>query len=137
MKKLILVFLCIIAFSISNAQDNNLKGDWNIIEFQKIINNENSETTTEDQLREEGAIWDLFFMEDSSFKQTSNMLGNGTTNSQEGQWKTLENNLMISIQIGGSNFDLNYSYDLQENVLVLTRTNPNGTMKVVAKFKKK
>lgn len=136
MKKLILVFLGIITFSMLNAQDNKLKGDRNIIEFE-IIADEGSQKFNEDQLKEAGGIMDLFFMKDGAFKQTSNIGGTETPETYEGQWKTSDNNLTLSLQIDESNIDVNYTYDLQENALVLTFTDPEGTMKTIYKFKKK
>ena len=130
------VFFCIITFSISNAQVGDLIGTWNINEFA-VVNDENIEEMNEDKLKENGSVWDLFFMEEGKFKQTSNMSGTGTMDSQEGIWKTSDDNLTISLEMNGRKFDLNYTYELKENILVLNRSNPMGTMKIVSKFKKK
>jgi len=135
MKNLILAFSLVISYSISNAQNTDLIGSWEIIEFT-INSNENSDVRTEDQLKSEGSIWDLFFMEENKFKQTSNMSGTGTMDSQEGTWNALNDNLTIELQMNGQKFKLNYTYVVKDNILVLSRSNPNGTMKIVSKFKK-
>lgn len=130
------VFFCIITFSISNAQVGDLIGTWNINEFG-VVNGYNIEEMNEDKLKENGSVWDLFFMEEGKFKQTSNMSGTGTMDSREGIWKTSDDKLTISLEMNGRKFDLNYTYELKENILVLNRSNPTGTMKIVSKFKKK
>ena len=136
MKTYLLVLFCIATFSISNAQVKDLIGTWNIIDFATISDN-NSEKMTEDKLKENGSVWDLFFMEEGKFKQTSNMSGTGTMDSQEGVWKTSDKNLTIGLQMNDRKFELNYTYELKENILVLTRSNPMGTMKIVSTFRKK
>jgi hypothetical protein len=136
MKTYLIVLFCIVSFAFSNAQVKDLVGTWNLIEFT-VISDNNSEKMNEDKLKENGSVWDLFFMEEGKFKQTSNMSGTGTMDSQEGVWKTSENNLTIGLQINDRKFDLNYTYELKENILVLTRANPMGTMKIIATFRKK
>ncbi len=136
MKTYLLVLFCIATFSISNAQVKDLIGTWNIIDFATISDNNNVKMT-EDKLKENGSVWDLFFMEEGKFKQTSNMSGTGTMDSQEGDWKTSDKNLTIGLQINDRKFELIYTYELKENILVLTRSNPMGTMKIVSTFRKK
>ena len=87
MKTLFMALLFMAMFSISIAQDSKLIGTWNIIEFE-MISGEESEKMTEEQLTSEGSVWDLFIMEDGLFKQTSNMSGTGTMDSQEGTWES-------------------------------------------------
>ena len=136
MKTLIIVLFCITIFCISNPQDIDLIGTWNIVEFA-VISNENSEKMTEEKLKDDGSVWDLFFEEGGKFKQTSNMSGTGTMDSQEGTWETSDDNLMFVLQMNDSKLELNYTYELKENILILKRSNPMGTMKIVSKFKKK
>jgi len=135
MKTLFFIFFCIATYSISNAQTTDLIGSWEIIEFA-INSNENSDIRTEDQLKKDNSVWNLFFMDQGKFKQTSNMSGTGTIDSQEGTWKTLEDELTLELQMNGQKFNLNYTFLLTENILILNRSNPMGTMKIVSKFKK-
>ena len=136
MRTLIIVLFCFTIFCISNAQDIDLIGTWNIIEFA-VISDENSERMTEDKLKEDGSVWDLFFEEEGKFKQTSNMSGTGTMDSQEGTWETSDENLTFVFQMNDRKLELTYTYELKENILILKRSNPMGTMKIVSKFKKK
>jgi hypothetical protein len=136
MKTYLLVLFCIATFSISNAQVKDMIGTWNIIDFA-TTSATNSEKMTEDKLKENGSVWDLFFMEEGKFKQTSNMSGTGTMDSQEGVWKTSDKNLTIGLQMNGRKFELNYTYELKDNILVLTRGNPMGTIRIVSTFRRK
>lgn len=122
--------------SIPNPDIKEFIGNWNIIEFE-FMSDEKSDKMTNDKLKEDASVWDLFFMEKGKFKQTSNMSGTGTMDSQEGEWKAWDDHLTISIQMNGRKFEMKYTYELKENILVLKRSNPGGTMKIISKFKKK
>ncbi len=135
MKTFILAFFCITAISMSNAQVTNMIGTWNIIEFATITD-ENSEKMTEDKLKEDGSVWDLIFNEEGKIKQTSNMR-TGSIESQEGTWDIAEDTLSLIFQMNDRKIELNYTYELKENILVLMRNNPMGTLKIVSKFRKK
>ncbi len=122
--------------SIPNPQIKDLIGTWNIIEFDAFIDGKNDEFI-KDKLTEDGSVWDLFLKEKGEFKQTSNMSGTGTMDSQEGAWKAWDDNLVISLQMNGHKFEMNYTYELKDNILVLKRSNPQGTRKIISKFDKK
>ena len=132
----LVLFFCISIVFISNAQVIELIGTWNLNEFT-VINQGNKETLNSDKLKEDGSVWDLFFMEKSKFKQTSNMSGSGTMDSQEGEWKTSGDNLKLILNIKGQKRELDYTYKLKDNTLILNRSHPMGTMTIIAKFKKK
>ncbi|MCK5401938.1 MAG: hypothetical protein KAJ28_09925 [Flavobacteriaceae bacterium] len=135
MKTLIMTLICTITFTISTAQVPELMGSWNIIEFE-VINDNNTNKRTETSLRKDGAVWDLFIMEESKFKQTSNMR-TGSIESHEGEWNDSENLLTFKILVNNQEINLVYSYELNENILVIERNNPKGTLRIIAKFRKK
>ena len=135
MKTLIITLFCISTFSITTAQKTNLIGTWNIIEF-KIINENNSNKTTKDQLKENESVWDLVFIEKGKFKQSSNM-HSGNLESQNGTWETSENNLTLTLLINDSEIELGYEYEIKDNILILKRSNPMETMRIISKFYKK
>ena len=135
MKTLIMTLICTITFTISTAQVPELMGSWNIIEFE-VINDNNTNKRTETSLRKDGAVWDLFIMEESKFKQTSNMR-TGSIESHEGEWNDSENLLTFKILVNNQEINLVYSYELNENILVIERNNPTGTLRIIAKFRKK
>jgi len=129
--------------SIPNPDIKDLIGTWNIIDFE-IVGNEMSDKINKDKIKENGLVWDLFLMENGKFKQNnnfgflkfSNMNKSGMA-SYEGEWRAWDENLTISFQMNNRKFDMNYTYDLNENILVLMRSNPIGTMKIVCQYKKK
>ena len=134
MKTLFATFFCIATCLVSNAQTTDLNGSWDIIEFG-MVSDENTNKTEEDQLKKDGSVWSLFFMEEGKFKQSSNMR-TGTMESQEGTWKTSEDILALELQFNEKIIKLEYTFELKENILVLNRSNPMGTMKIVTKFRK-
>ena len=119
MKTLFVIFFCFATYTVSDAQTIDLIGSWEIIDFSMTSHSK----------------WSLFFMDDGKFKQTSNMR-TGTMESHEGTWKTLEDILTLELQLNEQTINLNYTFKLKENVLVLNRSMPRGTMKVVCKFRK-
>jgi len=134
MKALFTAFFCITTCLVSFGQTIDLVGSWDIIEFG-MVSDDNTSKTEEDQLKQNGSVWSLFFMEEGRVKQTSNMR-NGTMESQEGKWKTSEDILALELQFNEQIIELEYKFELKENILVLNRSNPMGTMKIVTKFKK-
>lgn len=128
---LFLMGLC----SILKAQETNLIGTWNIIEFS-MTNDDNVNQMTEDSLKENNSIWDLNLLEDGTLRQTSNMR-NGETEIQEGSWKTVNGNLIITLKINDRDITIEYGYELTEHILTLKRSNPMGTMSIETKFRKK
>ena len=136
MKALLLTFLCAYLFVTSVAQDNNLIGTWSIIDLT-YVSDQGTQKIMEAEIKAGTAITDLYIMNDGKFKQTSNMSGTGTMDTYEGTWKTAENNLIFTLKIGEQVADIEYKYELKENILYLVRSNPQGTMKITMDFKRK
>jgi hypothetical protein len=134
MKTIAGLMFFIALLSLANAQVTDLVGTWNVIEFE-MIRNEESQKTLEKELRENGSVWDLFFIEDKVFRQTSNMSGTGSTDSQEGTWEVSDSKLLLNIFVGEQKIELVYNYEQRDDLLVLTRSNPMGTVKIVATFR--
>ena len=76
-------------------------------------------------------------MEEGKFKQTGNLSGEGTVSTQEGTWKITENKVIMTLQLGERKMDIDYTYELKENTLFLTRTSPDGNMKVIMALRRK
>jgi len=134
MKNLTIVLFCIFYISQTNAQDTNLIGTWNIIEFT-VINGENTNTSTEDILKENKSVWDLTLFEDGTSSGTSNMR-NGNMETHESTWKTENGNLTLTIKVDNRDIVIEYMYEIIDDILVLKRSNPAGTMQIITKFKK-
>jgi hypothetical protein len=101
------------------------------------ISGQTSEKMTEDQFKANGAFEDYFFMEESKFKQTGNLSGEGAVSTQEGTWKIMENKVIMTLQLGEKKMDVDYTYELKENKLFLTRTSPDGNIKIIMVCRKK
>jgi hypothetical protein len=135
MKTTVFIFLCFMVVSVSNAQVVDLRGTWTMYEMT-YVTGEGTQKMTEDQMKANGMSTDFFFMEEGKFRQTSNMSGSGTMDTYEGTWKIAAPKLIITLRIGEQNLDVDYTYELKENVLVLTRESPDGTMKIVSTYRK-
>ena len=136
MKTIVFILLCFLAVSASKAQVNDLIGTWTVFEMTQI-SGQTSEKMTEDQFKANGAFEDYFFMEESKFKQTGNLSGEGAVSTQEGTWKIMENKVIMTLQLGEKKMDVDYTYELKENKLFLTRTSPDGNIKIIMVCRKK
>ena len=136
MKALLLTLFCANLFVTSGAQVNNLIGTWSIIDLT-YVSDQGTQKVMEAEIKAGTAITDLYIMNDGKFKQTSNMSGTGTMDTYEGTWNTDENKLVFTLKIGEQVADIEYKYELKENILYLIRSNPQETMKITMNFKKK
>lgn len=119
---------------IPKAQDALLIGKWSIVEFT-VTNNDQTNSTSEDALKENKSVWDLELLNDGLFRQTSNMR-NGNMESQEGTWDISEGHLVFNLKFDNRDIRIEYEYDLKDEMLGLVRKNPAGTMKIETKFKR-
>jgi hypothetical protein len=136
MKTIVFILLCFLAVSASKAQVNDLIGTWTVFEMTQI-SGQTSEKMTEDQFKANGAFEDYFFMEEGKFKQTGNLSGEGAVSTQEGTWKIMENKVIMTLHLGEKKMDVDYTYELKENKLFLTRTSPDGNIKIIMVCRKK
>lgn len=134
MKTLIVTLICSMVFTLSNAQQNIITGTWNVVEFTKIIDGK-PYTTNKRKLKEEASVWELSFMKEGVLKQTSNMR-NGAMESWNGTWEQSTEELTLKLQLEEREIQIVYSYELNEDILVLKRSNPTGTWKVVGAFQR-
>ena len=124
MKTMYLFILCISTISISKAQNtSDLIGTWNIIDYN-VTSNGMTDKMGEEALSEEGAVWDLIFMDEHKFTQTSNMR-NGTMESWDGTWDMSEDALILRLNVNNRDLELKYSYEWAGKDLILRRSNPN------------
>jgi hypothetical protein len=136
MKTTVLILLCFLTASTSKAQVKGLIGTWTVFEMTQV-SGQNSEKMTEDQFKANKAYEDFIFMEEAKFKQTGNLSGQGKVSTEEGTWKITENKMIITLQMGGQKMDVDYTYELKENTLFLTRTSPDGSTKIIMACRKK
>jgi len=136
MKRFITLFIFAATAFLSQAQEKGLIGTWNIIECAYITSN-GTEKVMDEQVKAGTAITDYMFIEDSKYKMSSNMSGSGTMDTYEGSWKTSDNDLTMTLTVDNQQMEVVWKYEFRENVLVLSRTSPDGTITVANSFKKK
>jgi hypothetical protein len=136
MKPAILVLFFFLPFSTIEAQETKLTGAWTMFELA-YVSIDGIQKKSEDQMKADESVTDFYFMEDSKFRQTSNMSGTGTLDTYEGTYKVNGKELIITLQIGERSMEVDYTWEIKENALVLTRTSPDGKMKIVAAYRKK
>lgn len=140
MKTLLLIFIVAMGFSVNCLKENepgiNIAGAWGIIDLT-YVTPEGTQKVMEAEIKNGSAVSDYYFMSDSKFKQTSNMSGSGTLDTYEGTWKLTGNKLIITLQFNGQPIDVDYTCEMKNELLVLTRTSPDGKMSIVNTFRKK
>jgi hypothetical protein len=136
MKTLFLIFIASLSFSMSQAQPMKLEGAWSITDLT-YKTPDGTQKMMETELANGSAKTDFFFMDDGKFRQTSNMSGSGTMDTYDGKWKLSGEKLIITLQINGQSMDVDYTCELKNGLLILTRTSPNGKMSIINTFKKK
>ncbi len=136
MKITVITLLFFLTFPVSNAQLKELKGNWTVFELRNE-SDQNSSKLTEDQFKSNGLSFEYSFLENGKFKQTGNLAdeSNGEVTTQEGTWKTVDNKLIVTLEIGGQKLDIDYTWELKDKNLELTRTWPG--MKVIMTCRRK
>ena len=129
MKKILLALFFVVVTFCSLAQDNRLIGTWHITECAYITSS-GTEKIFVEEIKNGTAITDYFIMENGKYKLTSNMSGSGTTDSYEGEWKTLDDKLKMSITVNNQQMEIEWRYEIKDNLLLLSRDNPMGTLTV-------
>ena len=138
MKFKYLLFILLLSVIVLQAANNKrLFGIWEMTEF-KLVQKGKATVSDEKTLRDAGAIWNLEFSEDGSFKQNFNIrTPEMKMESEKGKWSTVNDSLFIELQIDTFVNKLNYTYILLGDVVVLTLENPMTTDKVITRFRRK
>jgi hypothetical protein len=137
MKTTLCFLLCILSFASLRAQNAALNGTWTMFEYS-WTNDQGKQTTTEDQIKANGGISEYQFLDDGNFKLTSNMAdeSDGLV-TYEGTWKFEGGKLMLKLKMGEELVDVIWDAEIRDNILNLTRSSPDGSVKVVNSFRKK
>ena len=135
--KYLVVFLLISIFGLQAANNKRLFGIWELVEFQ-LVQKGKPTVSDEKTLRDAGAVWNMYFNEDGSFKQEFNMRSpEMKMETEKGKWSTANDSLFIELQIDTFTNKMNYSYILLGDVVVLTLQHPTSPDKVVTRFRRK
>ena len=131
-----LALLCLLTGMTLHAQEVDITGTWAMYEMT-WASGDDVNTTTEDQLKDQGMSTEYYFMPEGKVKLVSNMTGSGTTENIEGTWKLEEDKLTFSLNLEGNLVDLVWDFEYKDDAIHLTRTSPDGTASVVNSFKRK
>lgn len=135
--KYLFFILVITVIGLQAANNKRLVGIWELTEFKQVQKGK-AIVSDENTLQKAGAIWNLEFSEDGSFKQNFNMRTPDMKMETEiGKWRTVNDSLFIELQIDTQVSKLNYTYILLGDVVVLTLENPMTTDKVITRFRRK
>lgn len=137
-----LVLLIISAFifcancSKEQEQQTTIEGTWGIVDLT-YKTPDGTPKVMEAEIKNGTATTDFYFMKDGKFKQTSNMSGSGMLETYDGTWTLNGSKLIITLSLQGQLVDVDYMCELKNELLVLTRTSPDGKMSIINTFKKK
>jgi hypothetical protein len=136
MKRFLLALICFLPFVASLAQETDITGTWK--EFEMTYKTaQGDQKMTEDQMKEQGFTTEFSFMEGGKFSQSSNMDGSGTMRTFEGTWKKEGDKVTISLNYEGKTIDIVWDFGYKDNVMTLSRSNPEGTFSIVNAFRRK
>jgi hypothetical protein len=134
--KISVLWICLFTAMVVGAQDPDITGDWTMYEMTWSTGDDVN-TTTEDQLKDQGMFSDYFIMPDGNIKLVSNMTGSGNLETMEGTWKLEGDKLTYSLNLGGTMRDIVWDFEFRDDAIHLTRTSPDGATSVVNSFKRK
>ncbi len=136
MKTMMLLFIMLSGILICKAQDTKIIGTWGIIECA-YVSNTGTEKIMVDEIKKGTAVTDYFIYNKGKYKMTSNMSGSGTMDTYEGTWKTSDNQLITTVTVNGQTMEITWKYEIEDDMLILSRENPSKTMSIVNTFKKR
>ena len=118
------------------AQVADITGTWTMYEMT-WSSGEDVNTTTEDQLKDQGMMSEYDFMKDGKLKLVSNMTGSGQMETVEGTWNLEGDHLTCSLKMGEQMADIVWDFEFSDDHIHLKRTSPDGATSVVNSFKRK
>jgi len=135
--KYLVVILLLSVIGLYAANNKTLIGKWEIVEF-KLVQKGDTAISDEKTLRDAGAVWNLQFNEDGSFKQEFNMrTPDMKMETEKGKWNMRNDSLFIELQIDTFTNKINYSCIILGDLMVLTLQHPTTPDKVETKFRRK
>lgn len=140
MRTLVLLIISTFIFcancSKEQEQQTTIEGTWGIVDLT-YKTPDGTQKVMEAEIKNGTATTDFYFMKDGKFKQTSNMSGSGMLETYDGTWTLNGSKLIITLSLQGQLIDVDYMCELKNELLVLTRTSPDGKMSIINTFKKK
>ena len=140
MRTLVLLIISTFIFcadcSKGQEQQTTIEGTGGIVDLT-YKTPDGTQKVMEAEIKNGTATTDFYFMKDGKFKQTSNMSGSGMLETYDGTWTLNGSKLIITLSLQGQLIDVDYMCELKNELLVLTRTSPDGKMSIINTFKKK
>ena len=133
---IISAFIFCANYSKEQEQQTTIEGTWGIVDLT-YKTPDGTQKVMEAEIKNGTATTDFYFMKDGKFKQTSNMSGSGMLETYDGTWTLNGSKLIITLSLQGQLVDVDYMCELKNELLVLTRTSPDGKMSIINTFKKK
>jgi hypothetical protein len=135
--RIVFIAALVILMGCANSGTRQLVGTWELIEF-RLIGTGGDPVSNEKTLRDAGAVWDMKFSRNGDFRQDFNMrTPDMKMEFEEGTWKAVDDSLKIEIVSDIVATELNYTFELESDILVLSLRNPVSDAKVVTRFRKK
>lgn len=132
----VLLVFCLFAGMALQAQEVDIIGTWTMYEMIWTTG-DNVNTTTQDQLKNQGMTTVYDFKPEGKLKLVSNMTGSGNMENMEGTWKLEGDKLTFSLELEGAMRDVVWDFEYRDDAIHLTRTSPDGANSVVNSFKRK
>ena len=140
MRTLVLLIISTFIFcancSKEQEQQTTIEETWGIVDLT-YKTPDGTQKVMEAEIKNGTATTDFYFMKDGKFKQTSNMSGSGMLETYDGTWTLNGSKLIITLSLQGQLVDVDYMCEFKNELLVLTRTSPDGKMSIINTFKKK
>lgn len=136
--KYALILLIVVVFGCSNSADDQLVGKWEINEFTVIRVNNKTKVSDANELKEAGSVWNMKLSRNGEFKQEFNMRSlENKMEVETGSWSINQDSLKIVLVNDTVSVPMNYTYKIENNLLVLKLTNANNKNEVICKFERK
>jgi hypothetical protein len=133
---------CILVFCLFTgkellAQDPDITGTWTMFEMTWTTGDQVN-TTTEEQMKDNGMTTEYYFKPDGELKLISNMaMGSGEMETMEGTWKLEGDQLTYGFVMDGVQRDFVWGFEFKDDVIHLERSSPDGSTTVVNSLKRK
>ncbi len=121
----VLFALLITTVSCNNTKDNSVTGKWRIIEFNMFQGGKQVMSSTNKNLTDAGAVWDLIFSKNGKFVQNFNMRNpEMKMETESGTWSISGDSLKILLNSDTLTTKMNYVYKINSDTMKLSLTHP-------------
>lgn len=131
------LLLLVVTSGCKTVENRNIVGKWELIEF-RLVGQGGDPVSNEEILRNAGAIWEMQFSKNGNFMQKFNMRKPSMEMEEEkGTWEVVDDTLKIDLELDMVVSELDYTYTLKDNIMVLTLAPEESKAKIITTFRKK